>query len=417
MSKLRIAVWHNLPSGGGKRQLYHHVKGLIERGHHVESWCPDTADQKFLPLSDLVPEHVVPLNGIKRGHHSIVKSFREVRELIEILEEHCRISARQINSGGFDVLFANACMFFRTSAIASHVTLPSALYLGEPYRWFYEAMPKLAWIALYGYRKFSLRSLKELLFSMPTVSAIRWQAIAELHYARAFDRILVNSIYSRETVLRVYNLESTVCYLGIDTEQYRPTGEPKETFVVGLGSIYHGKGVDRAIRAVGAIPKPKRPALVWIGNGANKGDLIEYQGLAAELQVELVTKLNISDKDVISLLSRAAAMVYTSRLEPFGLAPLEANACGTAVVGIAEGGVKETIVDGVNGFLVNEDDAEMIGGALEKLIASPEFARNLGLKAREYVIANWNLSKATDAIESKLGDLLNSGDRVHKGRV
>ena len=57
---MRIAVWNNLPSGGGKRALYHHVKGLVERGHHVESWCPPTADRTYLPLSELVEEHVVP---------------------------------------------------------------------------------------------------------------------------------------------------------------------------------------------------------------------------------------------------------------------------------------------------------------------------------------------------------------------
>ena len=60
---MRIAVWHNLNSGGGKRALYYHVKGLVERGHYVVSYCPDTVDQDFLPLSDLVEERVFPLKG------------------------------------------------------------------------------------------------------------------------------------------------------------------------------------------------------------------------------------------------------------------------------------------------------------------------------------------------------------------
>ena len=57
---MKIAVWHNLPSGGGKRALYNHVRGLRERGHTLESWCPPTADQNYLPLSELIAEHVVP---------------------------------------------------------------------------------------------------------------------------------------------------------------------------------------------------------------------------------------------------------------------------------------------------------------------------------------------------------------------
>ena len=60
-AKMRIAVWHNLPSGGGKRALYYHVRGLVEKGHSVEAWCPSTSDRNYLPLSELITEHVVPI--------------------------------------------------------------------------------------------------------------------------------------------------------------------------------------------------------------------------------------------------------------------------------------------------------------------------------------------------------------------
>lgn len=409
MRKLRIAVWHNLWSGGGKRALYSHVKGLRERGHYIESWCPDTASQTFLPLNELVKEHILPLKGPK-PRHAIARPFHEARNLLANFEDHCQSCAKQIGAGSFDVLYANPCMFLRTTAIAKYVSLPSALYLQEPFRWFYEAMPELAWISPFTFENYSLRALKRYCSNLLKVSGIRAQASAELDYARAFKQILVNSIYSRETILRTYNLESTVCYLGIDTDRYRPTGETKETYVVGLGTLYHGKGVDRAIRAIATIAHAKRPKLIWIGNGII--GLSEYEQLARKLRVAFVAKINISDDEVVRLLSKAAAMIYTSRLEPFGLAPLEANACGTPVVGIAEGGVKETIIDGVNGFLVYEDDPEMLGCNLERLVSSPELARELGVKAREHVIAHWNLEKATDAIELKLTRLVGQGPQV-----
>src|SRR5688572_32875511 len=59
---MRIAVWHNLPSGGGKRALYDHVKGLTDRGHYVESWRPPLFDDDYLPLSNLIKETVTPLS-------------------------------------------------------------------------------------------------------------------------------------------------------------------------------------------------------------------------------------------------------------------------------------------------------------------------------------------------------------------
>ena len=69
---MKIAVWHNLPSGGGKRSLYYHVKGLIERGHTVESWCPSTADRTYLPLDDLITEHIIPFNWEPRAAKTFV---------------------------------------------------------------------------------------------------------------------------------------------------------------------------------------------------------------------------------------------------------------------------------------------------------------------------------------------------------
>src|SRR5215467_1711084 len=56
---MKIAVWHNLPSGGGKRALYYHVRGLVERGHEITCWSLDTADQSYLPLTEFAREHVV----------------------------------------------------------------------------------------------------------------------------------------------------------------------------------------------------------------------------------------------------------------------------------------------------------------------------------------------------------------------
>ena len=61
---MRIAIWHNLPSGGGKRGLYDHVDYLVATGHYVESWCPPSADQSFLPLRHLITEHVLPVNPV-----------------------------------------------------------------------------------------------------------------------------------------------------------------------------------------------------------------------------------------------------------------------------------------------------------------------------------------------------------------
>src|SRR3989304_6695114 len=113
--KLKIAIRHNLPSGGGKRQLYNHVKGLVERGHYLESWCPDTADQKSLPLSNIIKENIIPLNKKNRLFNYPSKPLSVVKDLLAGIEQHCKICAEEINNRDFDILFANACVYLRTT--------------------------------------------------------------------------------------------------------------------------------------------------------------------------------------------------------------------------------------------------------------------------------------------------------------
>src|SRR5262249_35414220 len=132
-ARMKIAVWHNLPSGGGKRALFYHVRGLRERGHVLESWCPSTADKGYLPLGDLITEHIDPLRvpdvrWRRLRYHEVGLAIALLRRL-KAMDEHSLRCARQMQAGGFDVLFANACQFFRAPQIARHTPLPSVLYL------------------------------------------------------------------------------------------------------------------------------------------------------------------------------------------------------------------------------------------------------------------------------------------------
>jgi glycosyltransferase involved in cell wall biosynthesis len=108
----------------------------------------------------------------------------------------------------------------------------------------------------------------------------------------------------------------------------------------------------------------------------------------------------ISDRDLVRTLGRAAMMLYTPRLEPFGYAPLEAGACATPVVALAEGGVRETIVHGVNGLLGEDENG--LARCVERLRHDPAFARALGTAARRTVEELWSIGAALDRLERHL---------------
>jgi glycosyltransferase involved in cell wall biosynthesis len=400
---MRIAIWHNLPSGGGKRALYDQVRGLLARGHHIEAWCPPTADQSYLPLADLIPEHVVPLAQPSRTDWD--RRLRVPAKIgleLAAMDDHCRNCAGIISSGEFDILLAHPCRSFRATAIGRFVRLPKVLYLQEPYRRLYEALPRLPWLAPLPSRLplLTLGRVRAAALDRRTLHNARIQGREEVRNAAAFDRILVNSLFSRESVLRAYGLDAEVCYLGTDLSRFADRGRPRESLVVGLGAFAPEKNLRLVVQALALLPAP-RPELVWVGNFVSDGLIDEITTLAASNGVPFTPRLGIPDDDLVALLNRASAMIYAPRLEPFGLAPIEAAACGLPVIAVAEGGVRESVIHNETGILV-QNTPQAVADAAARLLADPALARRLGSAGRANAEQRWSLDALTDRIERAL---------------
>ena len=401
---MKVAVWHNLPSGGGKRALYDHVKGLTARGHVVESWCPPTADQEFLPMGDLVPEHIVPLEMFDRKGPRAWARLRTAGSLTSALlassDQHSRACATAIEERGFDIVLAASSQLYAVTSLARHLRLPSLLYHQEPARRLYEAQPRLPWVALDDHERFHLRARLQDAFR---VHALRLQARAELEGVQAYDRVLCNSSFSRESMLRAYGIDAPVCYLGVDSERYQDLGRPRQRVVVGLSAFQPWKRIEVVIRAVAAMDRPL-PALWWIGNAADPAYFEQMVRLAQQEEVDFTPHLAVSHAELVRLLNEAWVMAYAPRLEPFGYAPLEAAACGVPVVAVSEGGVRETVVNGVTGLLV--DSERDLPRALQQVVDDAALARRLGQAGRRKAETTWSLAAATDRLEAHLFDLV-----------
>lgn len=403
---MKIAVWHNLPSGGGKRALYYFVRGLVGRGHKLACWSLDTADHSYLPLSEFAPERVISSDFKGRSRKSFIDKWRpdfnETVNRMRAFEQACLRCAHEIEAGDFDVLFATSALHYAVPYIMRHLRMKKVLYLQEPCRFLYEAWPVLPWVsnAPEDLGQASLFRPRRFISDYPLLQTMRLQAKQEWLNVWSCDSVLVNSYFSRESVLRTYGVDARVCYLGVDTTLFRDLGLPRERVIVGLGSFDSIKGIDLAAKAIALLPEP-RPPLVWIANSGNEAYRNAIIELARSLGVELRIQMAISDADLVAILNKAALLLYTSRLEPFGFAPLEANACGVPVVGIAEGGIRETVQDGVNGFLV-DPEAESIACAANQLLQNPALARQMGERAVINVQRNWNIESSIDRLEKIL---------------
>ena len=287
-----------------------------------------------------------------------------------------REAATQINTKQFDILFAANCRYQAAPPIARLTSMPAIFYCQEPYRAFHEAG-----------------------IGSPLLMNRSRRIREEVKNAQTFDRILVNSEYSRSQIDKVYSVNSEVNYLGIDTDHFKPTGEARGDFILGVGAIQPHKRIELAIESIARLPTP-RP-LVWIGNMCSKGYRRTLETLANKLGVKLTLLTGVPDADLVSYLSRARLFIYTSRLEPFGLTPLEANACGTPVVAVREGGMCETIKANINGYLCDVTPTEL-ASCMQKLLADPERIERLGISAREHTISEWSWSRSFEQLEKSL---------------
>ena len=402
---MRIAVWHNLPSGGGQRALYDHVRGLVKAGHEVEIFSPPTADRTILDINALAPYREVPLRPARFSRGDVPAWLRRaVPELpmaipafsLSAMDEHCRLVSKKVNAGGFDVLLSGPCMEFSAPPIARYASIPTVLYLQEPHRLLYEA-PNI-----WG-RPLPALSPRTVVFraaDLLEVGNARRQVREERANAAAFGTILVNSFFSAESVARAYDLPSRVCYLGVDPSLWHlEHRHPQPGPVVGVGAVVPHKRIDFVLEALGAAGYRRR--LSWVGNDADPEYAAKLREQADKLGIELTLHLALAHGEMLEVLAEAALLAYAPRLEPFGYAPLECGAAGIPTVAVAEGGVRETVIDGVNGLLVRRDPIEM-GSAIRALLEDEPLRRSLGEGARQVVAERWSLEAATRRLEAEL---------------
>jgi glycosyltransferase involved in cell wall biosynthesis len=158
------------------------------------------------------------------------------------------------------------------------------------------------------------------------------------------------------------------------------------------------------IKAVSTVRKP-RPTFVWVANVVwGPGFRDQVLRLAESVGVNFDLRVDIPDGELVDLLNRATVLLYAPRLEPFGLAPLEANACGLPVIAVPEGGVRETVVHGLNGLLLPPDPGQL-GAGIAELLDNPSYARTLGENGVAFAAERWSLDAADDRLEKILLDL------------
>jgi D-inositol-3-phosphate glycosyltransferase len=152
--------------------------------------------------------------------------------------------------------------------------------------------------------------------------------------------------------------------------------------VLSLGRLVPRKGNDTVIEAIAGVPG----AELTVAGGPDPGQLDDDPEVARLRRV--AEECGVADRvrftgrvpheDVPAMLKSAAVVVSVPWYEPFGIVPVEAMACGKAVVVSAVGGHLDTVEDGVTGRLVPPRDHAALAAVLTQLLADSGLRRKLG---------------------------------------
>jgi glycosyltransferase involved in cell wall biosynthesis len=250
----------------------------------------------------------------------------------------------------------------------------------------------------------------------PLSSAVEWGARSyERWYLRRADAIVVPSEPVRSH-LQTLNLDAPIEVVpnGIDTDVFEPVDDaratrfrerydlPTDRPLVGYTGR-HGfeKDLTAIPPALARADLDPEPMLVVGGDGPARD---AFEQSAAENGIDARFLGFLPRAELPAFYTVLDAFLFPSPVETQGLVALEANACGTPVVGVDAGALGETVVEGETGYAFQPDHVGAFADAIERTLAEQERLESSCLGRRE----RNGIEAAIDGLESCYRRLLDS---------
>jgi glycosyltransferase involved in cell wall biosynthesis len=169
------------------------------------------------------------------------------------------------------------------------------------------------------------------------------------------DAFAANSHHIAQRLRKVYRRRARVVHPPVDVDRFTLRKE-KEPFFLAASRMVPYKRMPLIVEAFRSLPDHE---LIVIGHGPELGRVRRAAGPNVHI-------LGYQPHDVLrDHMQRARALVFAAE-EDFGITPVEAQACGTPVIAFGQGGVTESVVDGVTGMLFDAQTTDAIAAAVAR---------------------------------------------------
>ena len=183
---------------------------------------------------------------------------------------------------------------------------------------------------------------------------VPWLRRIDFEAAQSFDIIVANSEAVRKRIAEYYRRDARVIHPPVQLDRFTPSADHDGYYIV-VSRLVAYKAIDRAVIACSSSGR----RLVVVGKGPDQKRLEELAG-------PTVTFTGwASDAEVQRLMERSRGLIFPAE-EDFGIAPVEAQACGKPVIAYAGGGALETVIEGRTGGFFHERTVESLLAALDR---------------------------------------------------
>jgi N-acetyl-alpha-D-glucosaminyl L-malate synthase BshA len=194
----------------------------------------------------------------------------------------------------------------------------------------------------------------------------------------------------------------------VDTEHFRPRDEhsgvvarsgssERPRVLTHVSNFRPLKRVEDVVRIFAAVRAELPSRLDLVGEGPERQRI---EDLVASLGLRDHVRFLGERGDLIATLQHSDLFLLPSQTESFGLAALEAMACGVPVVASDVGGVSEVVIDGETGFLSAAGDVAGMARHARRLLSDEDLRRRMSRAARRLAETQFRLAPAVDRYEA-----------------
>lgn len=184
----------------------------------------------------------------------------------------------------------------------------------------------------------------------------------DVRSAAGVDVFVANSSYIARRIRKVYRRNATVVFPPVDIGRFEMSTAPRQDYVV-VSRLVPYKRIDLVVEAFRRMPE----RILHVA-----GDGPEHERIAAlaDNAPNIILHGRVSDAEVLRMMRQARAFVFAAE-EDFGIAMVEAQACGTPLIVFGRGGACDIVRDmgdtgGPTGVFFDEQSADAIITAVER---------------------------------------------------